>query len=166
MLLCIGGLPDKGSKMSVGRQGAERTRHDQIASLFRLGNETTSLLPADLTKCSAKASGSGWLPRSGLSRSTNSNGRPAEAAVIGGVSQRNAGKGASANNAMKNSRKTGWSFRQRSRTSENGTGWFFESTLMTCSRAHRAVRIDHIGSKLQTPISPVVLMCLSSGLSS
>lgn len=97
-------------------------------SLLRLGNETTSLLPAGSPKCSAKASGSGWLANSGLSSRTNSNGRTADAVVIGGVSQRKAENGASADSAIKNPRKTG-SSSQRRKTSVNFTGRFSKSTL-------------------------------------
>jgi hypothetical protein len=94
-----------------GPSGQGTTR---MASLFRFGNETTSPL-CWRPKCSANASRSGWLANPGLSSRTNSNGRPTEAALIGGVSQRNAENGASASRLMKKARKTGSSCHRRKR---------------------------------------------------
>jgi len=124
-----------------GPSGQGTTR---MASLFRFGNETTSPLCGPL-KCSAKASGSGWLANPGLSSRTNSNGRPTEAAVIGGVSQRNAENGASASKAMKKFRKTASSCHQ-CKTSEYLAGRFSKSTLTTRPRPKSSILVYHIPS--------------------
>jgi hypothetical protein len=131
----------------MGPRGQGTTR---IASLFRFGNETRSPLCGPL-KCSAKASGSGWLTNPGLSSRTNSNGRPTEVAVIGGVSQRNAENGASASRAMKKVRKTASSCHQ-CKTSEYLAGRFSKSTLTTRPRTNSSILVDHIPSPGRTNV--------------
>jgi len=142
-LLSVGSLPDKCGNVSVSRQRTTGTRHYQNRVVVEVRKRNDVFASPGVTKCSAKASGSGWLASSGLSCSTNSNGRPAEAVVIGGVSQRKAEKGASANSPIKNARKTG-SSRQRRKTSEKLTGRFYRSTLITRPCGCCSLRCDHI----------------------